>query len=155
MENKINIPKPCSENWNSMTPNSKGRFCDSCSKTVIDFTKMNTLEIQQYFVENSNKESICGHFKSNQVETAESIKYNNLRNRFNQIRVKPIKIMALFALSFVFTLTSCMGKAVIDGEPAISTTDTINEHEINNKVESTEQQKDSIKKDSLRLKKKE
>ncbi|BFM44258.1 hypothetical protein CFS9_28990 [Flavobacterium sp. CFS9] len=69
MENKITVPKPCNENWNSMSPNKNGRFCGSCSKTVVDFTKMTTTEIQNYFVENSGKENICGHFKSTQIET--------------------------------------------------------------------------------------
>ena len=39
MENKITIPKPCNKDWNSMSPNKKGRFCNSCSKTVIDLQK--------------------------------------------------------------------------------------------------------------------
>ncbi len=151
MENKISIPKPCNENWNSMSPNKNGRFCNSCDKTVVDFTKMNTIEIQKYLIENSGKESICGHFKSNQVKSEESIKYDNLKNQFNRIRVKPIKILALFLLSLVFTLTSCMGKAVIDGEPAMNSNDTINENEI----DTTEIQKDSIKSENIEIKKKE
>ena len=155
MENKINIPKPCNENWNSMLPNKNGRFCNSCDKTVVDFTKMNTIEIQKYFIENSNKERICGHFKSNQVETEENNKYDNLRNLFSRIRIKPIKRIALFSLSLIFTLTSCMGKAVVDGEPAINNNDTINENEINDKIENTEILKDSIKSKKIEIKKKE
>jgi hypothetical protein len=155
MENRINIPKPCNENWNSMSPNDTGRFCNSCSKTVVDFTKMKPIEIQKYFVENANKERICGHFKSSQVETEGNTKYNKLRDRFSRIRIQPIKKMALFSLSLVFTLTSCMGKAVVDGEPAVITNDTINENEINTKAEYTEKQNDSIKKETIRVKQKE
>ena len=146
MENKISIPKPCNENWNSMSPNKNGRFCNSCNKTVIDFTKMNNPEIQKYFTENSGEERICGHFKLNQIESEESIKYDKLRSRFNRIKIKPIKKIALFSLSLVFTLTSCMGKAAVDGEPAVISNDTIKESEINNKVEKNEKQNDSIKK---------
>ena len=40
MENNIRIENPCHENWNLMSRNQKGRFCDSCNKTVIDFSKM-------------------------------------------------------------------------------------------------------------------
>ena len=141
MENKISIPKPCNENWNSMSPNKNGRFCNSCNKTVIDFTKMNNPEIQKYFIENSGQERICGHFKLNQIETEESIKYNKLRSRFSRIKIKPIKKMVLFSLSLVFTLTSCMGKAAVDGEPAVISNDTINESEINNKVEKAKMRK--------------
>lgn len=153
MENKISIPKPCNENWNSMSPNKNGRFCSSCNKTVIDFTKMNNPEIQKYFTENSSEEKICGHFKLNQIETEGSIKYDKLRSRFSRIKIKPIKKIALFSLSLVFTLTSCMGKAAVDGEPAVITNDTISESEINNKGENGEIQNDSIKKD-IQIKKK-
>lgn len=58
----INIPKPCSEDWDAMTPNSKGRHCLSCAKTVVDFTQMETYEIQAYLAEHS-KQSICGRIK--------------------------------------------------------------------------------------------
>lgn len=153
MENKISIPKPCNENWNSMSPYKNGRFCNSCNKTVIDFTKMNHPEIQKYFTENSGRERICGHFKLNQIESEESIKYDKLRTRFNRIKIKPIKKLALFSLSLVFTLTSCMGKAAVDGEPAVISNDTINESEINNDVENAEKLNDSIKKENIQVKK--
>ncbi len=106
MENKITIPKPCNENWNSMSPDKNGRFCNSCNKTVIDFTKMNHPEIQKFFTENSGEKRICGHFKLNQIESEESIKYDKLRGRFSRIKIKPIKAIALFSLSLFFTLTS-------------------------------------------------
>ncbi|GAL79736.1 hypothetical protein JCM19274_3148 [Algibacter lectus] len=64
----ISIPKPCHENWNNMIPEEKGRFCNSCSKTVIDFTKMDTMEIQDFI--NQNKENnICGHFRQTQLDS--------------------------------------------------------------------------------------
>ncbi|WP_264564727.1 hypothetical protein [Flavobacterium sp. N3904] len=154
MENKINIPKPCNQNWNSMTPNKNGKFCNSCNKTVVDFTKMENLEIQKYLIENSSKESICGHFKFNQIETKNSIKYSNLRNRISRIKIKPIKKVALFSLSILFTLSSCMGKAVIDGEPAVIENDTINENEVIKKEQYTEKQNDSIKSKIIQVKKK-
>lgn len=58
---KLTIPKPCNENWNKMTPDEKGRFCSSCSKTVVDFTKKSTKEIQDYLIE-KNGQRVCGHF---------------------------------------------------------------------------------------------
>lgn len=62
----ISIPKPCHEDWSKMTPNEKGRFCQSCSKTVVDFTEMNVKEIQTYI--HINKEQrICGHIKQSQL----------------------------------------------------------------------------------------
>ncbi|QOG03665.1 hypothetical protein [Flavobacterium sp. MDT1-60] len=136
-----------------MIPNKDGKFCTSCNKTVVDFTKMENLEIQNYLIENSSKESICGHFKSDQIETKSNIKYHNLRNRISGIKIKPIKTFALFSLSFLFTLTSCMGKAAIDGEPALIDNDTINDNEIIKKELDTVKQNDSIKSEVIQLKK--
>lgn len=64
----ISIPKPCHEDWNKMTSKDKGRFCNSCVKTVIDFTKMNTSEVQDFIHDNKNNH-ICGHFKQNQLDS--------------------------------------------------------------------------------------
>ena len=63
----ISIPKPCHENWSEMTPNEKGRFCQSCSKTVVDFTKMDTSEIQT-FIHHNKHQRICGHIKQQQLD---------------------------------------------------------------------------------------
>lgn len=64
----INIPKPCSEDWDAMTPNSIGRHCLSCDKTVVDFTQMQTHEIQAYVIKH-RKQSICGRVKSKHLST--------------------------------------------------------------------------------------
>ncbi len=64
----IAIPEPCHEDWNQMSPREKGKFCSSCSKTVIDFTKMNTVEIQDFIHQNKQK-NICGHFKQIQLDS--------------------------------------------------------------------------------------
>jgi hypothetical protein len=137
MENKIRISNPCNENWNSMSTDKKGRFCTYCNKTVIDFTKMKNPEIHKYFVENSNNENICGYYKFNQVETENNIKYIFLKNRFSQIKVKPIKIIALLSLSFLFSFSSCiMGKRAEEKPEDLIEKDSINkEDSIKSKVE--------------------
>ena len=152
MESKVSIPKPCNENWKSMLPAKNGRFCNSCSKTVIDFTKMTNPEIKQYFNNNLQNENICGHFKLNQVETAKSRKYDLLKTRFNRIKIKPIKAIAMFSLSLVFTLSSCMGKRVVDGEPVDPNYDSIKETEIS--VKKNQKEKDSINKEINQIKEK-
>ncbi|MGC4039291.1 MAG: hypothetical protein QM710_00425 [Flavobacterium sp.] len=145
MENKIVIPNPCNENWNSMKPNEKGRFCMSCNKTVVDFTKMKNPEIQKYFVENSS-EKICGHFKFTQVESDPNSNYSKFRNRFNRIQIKPLKILALLSLTAFFSLSSCMmGKRAqtTDGEPEIAT-DTIHENGTKNELQNEGHKTDSL-----------
>jgi hypothetical protein len=64
----ISIPKPCHEDWSKMTPNEKGRFCKSCSKTVVDFTTMNVKEVQAY-IHNNKNQRICGHIKQSQLDS--------------------------------------------------------------------------------------
>ncbi len=63
---QIQIPKPCHENWNTMTPDAKGRFCGSCAKVVVDFSVMTDNEIVRFLKNNTG--STCGHFTRDQLE---------------------------------------------------------------------------------------
>ncbi|QOG02669.1 hypothetical protein [Flavobacterium sp. MDT1-60] len=51
-----------------MTPKDNGRYCLSCSKTVVDFTSMLPDEVQHFFIQNQNQ-NICGRFKKSQLDT--------------------------------------------------------------------------------------
>ena len=57
MKYKITIPKPCSENWDSMTSAEKGRYCAVCDKTVHDFSSFTKSELQVFLEENKG---VCG-----------------------------------------------------------------------------------------------
>jgi hypothetical protein len=65
---KLSVPEPCHEDWSTMTPKEKGRFCQSCSKTVVDFTQKSKEEIQQYLSDHFGKR-VCGHFRREQLDT--------------------------------------------------------------------------------------
>ncbi|WP_312391042.1 hypothetical protein [Chryseobacterium sp.] len=79
---KITIPKPCHENWNSMTTEEKGRFCAVCSKTVRDFTTASDEEIINTFSSSSEK-NICGYFNESQLNIDLQYSYiNSLFVRF-------------------------------------------------------------------------
>jgi Na+-translocating ferredoxin:NAD+ oxidoreductase RnfG subunit len=100
---KINIPEPCNEDWNKMTPTNNGKFCTSCAKTVVDFTTMLPDEIQSYFSHNPNKNT-CGRFKKTQIETVtisipEEIVYS-------QTNFHKMFLLALF-IAMGTTLFSC------------------------------------------------
>lgn len=62
----IHIPTPCHEDWQKMTPETKGRFCSSCSKTVVDFSVMTDNDVLNFL--NKNKGNLCGHFATDQLQ---------------------------------------------------------------------------------------
>jgi hypothetical protein len=64
---QLQIPEPCHEDWNKMNPGDKGRFCDSCQKTVHDFTGMSDMQLIAFFKKPSTG-SVCGRFYNDQLE---------------------------------------------------------------------------------------
>lgn len=62
---EIIITEPCSQTWEKLTPQSEGRFCGACQKTVIDFTKMSDKELYDYFKQKPGK--VCGSFNAYQT----------------------------------------------------------------------------------------
>jgi hypothetical protein len=107
-KHKISIINPCIENWNNMTVADKGRFCDACSKKVIDFTEMTEKEIITYL--KNKKGDTCGRFESKQVEKIYSIDA--------QLKIPVSKRFMRYALS-LFVSTEFIS------EKAISQTDTV------------------------------
>ena len=65
-EIKLHIQSPCSENFNDFKPTQKGGFCQSCSKEVIDFTKMSDEQLNQFFLNNESSQ-ICGRLRKEQL----------------------------------------------------------------------------------------
>ena len=63
---QIQIPTPCHESWESMSRTQKGRFCQSCQKTVIDFSTMSDAQIIAWF--STSEGNSCGRFASTQLE---------------------------------------------------------------------------------------
>jgi hypothetical protein len=61
----LNIPEPCHENWQNMTPQAQGRFCGSCEKVVVDFSVMTDKEVLDYFSKAS--QHVCGRFSNDQL----------------------------------------------------------------------------------------
>jgi len=61
----LQIPEPCRENWDAMSPVEQGRFCNSCNKQVVDFSAMTDKEILKVLSQQSG--STCGRFVSDQL----------------------------------------------------------------------------------------
>ncbi len=60
----IRIPEPCHEDWQKMTPTEKGKFCQVCTKEVVDFTTKRDEDLVKIL---SNGKNICGRFKKSQL----------------------------------------------------------------------------------------
>ncbi|RYD89176.1 MAG: hypothetical protein EOP50_17920 [Sphingobacteriales bacterium] len=56
---RLNIPEPCSESWQEMSPVDGGRHCQSCSKTVLDFTALSDQELISFFTSNRGTPVCC------------------------------------------------------------------------------------------------
>ncbi|WP_294671591.1 hypothetical protein [uncultured Fluviicola sp.] len=63
---KYSIEDPCHEDWDQMKPEAKGRFCEACSKTVVDFSSMSDFSIVSY-LEAKKNEAVCGRFRPDQM----------------------------------------------------------------------------------------
>ncbi|HZE82991.1 MAG TPA: hypothetical protein VE035_01730, partial [Puia sp.] len=62
---QIQVPEPCGENWDKMGEAGNGRFCDACSKTVVDFTLMSDRQVLSYLGDRNKK--VCGRFAPDQL----------------------------------------------------------------------------------------
>lgn len=62
----LNIPTPCHEKWENFSTTSRGGFCHSCSKEVIDFTRMTEDEIVRFL--KTKPVNACGRFRATQLK---------------------------------------------------------------------------------------
>lgn len=62
---QISIPEPCDQQWEDMTPQAKGRFCDQCTKTIVDFSQKTDREIALELKASGGQ--LCGRFSNDQL----------------------------------------------------------------------------------------
>ncbi len=62
---KLTIPNPCSEDWNKMTPQGDGRFCNRCSHIIRDFSTYSDRELIEFLSKEKGK--VCGRFEETQL----------------------------------------------------------------------------------------
>lgn len=79
---KILIPKPCHENWDLMTPDQQGKFCQVCSKTVHDFSQLPDDKLMECLNNNPN---ICANVKPDKLDR--NFMYSHLNSLFSKFAV--------------------------------------------------------------------
>ncbi len=94
----IDIPKPCSENWDEMEVTINGRFCHSCQKEVIDFSSMNDEEILIYF---KNYKHFCGSFNEFQLNRNLSIESKKRYSKFRQFVAMLVTFLSIKSSSIL------------------------------------------------------
>jgi hypothetical protein len=99
----VNIPEPCQENWQQMTPQEQGRFCGSCQKTVVDFSVMTDKEVLEYF--SKANQHVCGRFSNDQLDR--ELKVVEKKKRLSWVYVWNVLLASL-----LMTKTYAQGKPV-------------------------------------------
>ena len=100
----LDIKKPCSENWETFMQTSDGGFCNSCSKTVIDFTKMDDEEILRFF--SNQAKPTCGRFRSDQLKHYTYGEPVNIRPGFSLLKAGLLSLFVLMASRPSFAMPS-------------------------------------------------
>ena len=94
---EIAIPEPCQQRWQDMKPENAGRFCDSCQKTVVDFTAMTDQQIGAYF--SNQPKNVCGRFAASQLNRDVALAQNASNSAIKQ---RWLGLMAAGLLSWSF-----------------------------------------------------
>ncbi|MES2590104.1 MAG: T9SS type A sorting domain-containing protein [Bacteroidota bacterium] len=100
----IGINTPCSENWNEMSKNDKGAFCQKCASQVYDFTKKSSLEIKQTLLSLVGQ-PVCGRITQSQEDSL-NLEFETWMNRKSRHSFQSLLIFSLIVV-FGMTLFSC------------------------------------------------
>lgn len=117
----LKIDRPCEEPLDQMKTIPDGKFCNSCSKKVLDLSKLNESDIRKIIQENEGQK-ICGILFDNQLNKPIEGKV-----AYHQIPVKRrasfTKITAGLALTASF-IHSYPAQTIKNNTPGISITET-------------------------------
>lgn len=84
----LRIEKPCEESLENMHLVSGGKFCDLCSKKVIDFSDLNDFEIAK-ILEKAGDQKVCGIFYKKQINRPlhieKEISYSSRKTTFTSV----------------------------------------------------------------------
>ena len=61
----VEIPKPCSADWDAMEPEARSRFCAECRTRVHDLSSMTETEAERFLGDNAEREDLCVSYLEN------------------------------------------------------------------------------------------
>ncbi len=118
MNKSLHIAEPCHENWGNMSPTEKGKFCQVCTKEVMDFTSKSKEEIIEHIEQSTT--SICGRFHADQLDSCGPTTSATAKKKFNySFRPYVLSFMAFIGFSILFNKQADaqrkMGKVAVKG----------------------------------------
>jgi hypothetical protein len=90
---QLSIPKPCSQNWEGMSVNETGRFCGSCNKSVIDFTRYTDQQLINFL--NKSSGEVCGKLKPDQLSKPLHSKHQSNKRSIPQLLLSAALVVGL------------------------------------------------------------
>ena len=134
-----------------MIPGEQGRFCNSCSKTVVDFSVMDDAQVQQYFIANYGKQ-LCGRFKNTQLQRITiSLPQNILRIRLPFWKKFLVAFLIIYGASFFSIDTTIAGVSYTQGDTILTHTTAITNTITEKKVPRILKNKKKIRARRIRL----
>ena len=116
----IQIPSPCHEDWNQMLPAEQGRFCQSCEKTVVDFSQMSDEQVLSYFkLKQQNSERVCGRFRAEQVSKPVQIQWQSWPRSLQRFAMALVAVVLLGGASACHSTDSTVGDVVFEEEDSV------------------------------------
>ncbi|HZY78189.1 MAG TPA: carboxypeptidase-like regulatory domain-containing protein [Cyclobacteriaceae bacterium] len=90
----LSVPEPCSRKWENFVPKGNGGFCSSCSKVVVDFTKMSDAELIRYF--SKRPSNTCGRFRPDQLNSYFEITRPRVKPGFALLKASILCLILIF-----------------------------------------------------------
>jgi hypothetical protein len=110
----IQIPNPCHEDWNQMLPAEQGRFCQSCEKTVVDFSQMSDKQVLEYFKsKQQTSQRVCGRFRVEQVSSPTHHSYTSWPLSLQRFAMALVAVVLLGGASACHPMNQTVGDVVI------------------------------------------
>lgn len=100
------IDEACTEDWDAMEQNGRGRFCQACKHDVIDATNMTKREFDEAFKASSG--NVCARFRANPLGDGV----------FRRELPRP-RALGSFVLLSTLLASACGNEAPLEPEPSL------------------------------------